>query len=45
MRKETDGLAAEDVRLLLEGETRLVCVSMSDLFITKDLVITLMQIY
>jgi len=41
--KETGGLTAEKIRELLEGETRLVCVSISDPFIIKDLVITLTQ--
>ena len=34
-RKETDRLTAEDIRLLLEGKTRLICVSISDPFIIK----------
>jgi len=40
-RKETQGLTAEKIRELLEGETRLVCVSISDPFIIKSLVISL----
>jgi DNA helicase HerA-like ATPase len=40
-RKETHGLTAEKIRELLEGETRLVCVSISDPFIIKSLVISL----
>ena len=40
-RKETGGLTAERIRGLLEGETRLVCVSISDPFIIKSLVISL----
>jgi DNA helicase HerA-like ATPase len=40
-RKETRGLNAEKIRELLEGETRLVCVSISDPFIIKSLVISL----
>jgi len=39
--KETGGLTAEKIRKLLEGETRLVCVSISDPFLIKDIVITL----
>lgn len=34
-------LTAEKIRELLEGETRLVCVSISDPFVIKDIVITL----
>ncbi|MDI6847270.1 MAG: DUF87 domain-containing protein, partial [Candidatus Bathyarchaeia archaeon] len=41
--KETGGLTAEKIRELLESKTRLVCVSISDPFIIKDLVITLTQ--
>jgi hypothetical protein len=41
--KETGGLTAEKIRELLENETRIVCVSISDPFIIKDLVITLTQ--
>ncbi len=39
--KETGGLTAEKIRGLLEGEERLVCVSIADPFTVKDLVITL----
>jgi len=42
-KKETLGLTTEKIRELLEGETRLVCVSISDPFIIKDLVVTLTQ--
>jgi len=42
-KKETGGLTAEKIRELLEGEARLVCVSISDPFTMKDLVITLTQ--
>ncbi len=42
-KKETGGLTTEKIRELLEGETRLVCVSISDPFIIKDLVVTLTQ--
>ena len=39
--KETGGLTAEKIRGLLEGEERLVCVSIADPFTIKELVITL----
>jgi len=39
--KETGGLTAEKIRGLLEGEERLLCVSIADPFTIKDLVITL----
>jgi DNA helicase HerA-like ATPase len=39
--KETGGLTAERIRELLEGETRLVCISISDPTTIKELVITL----
>jgi len=42
-KKEIRGLTAQKIRKLLEGEARLVCVSISDPFIIKDLVITLTQ--
>jgi len=42
-KKETGGLTTEKIRELLEGEARLVCVSISDPFIIKDLVVTLTQ--
>jgi hypothetical protein len=42
-KKETGGLTAEKIRELLEGEARIVCVSISDPFIIKDLVVTLTQ--
>jgi len=43
-REEVGGLTAEKIRELLEDKaTRLVCVSISDPFIIKDLVITLTQ--
>ncbi|MEM1539132.1 MAG: ATP-binding protein [Candidatus Bathyarchaeia archaeon] len=41
MKKETGGLTAEKIRDLLEGETRLVCISISDPTTIKELVITL----
>jgi DNA helicase HerA-like ATPase len=41
LRKETGGLTAEKIRELLEGETRLVCISISDPTTIKELVITL----
>jgi hypothetical protein len=40
---DTDGLTVEKIRELLEGETRLVCISISDPFTIKDLVIALTQ--
>jgi DNA helicase HerA-like ATPase len=42
-KKDIRGLTAQRIRKLLEGEARLVCVSISDPFIIKDLVITLTQ--
>ena len=42
-KKDVRGLTAQNIRKLLEGEARLVCVSISDPFIIKDLVITLTQ--
>jgi DNA helicase HerA-like ATPase len=42
-KKDIRGLTAQKIRKLLEGEARLVCVSISDPFIIKDLVITLTQ--
>ena len=39
--KEVGGLTAEKIRRLLEGEERLVCVSIADPFTIKDLVIRL----
>ena len=39
--KETGGLTAEKIRHLVEGEERLICVSIADPFTIKDLVITL----
>lgn len=42
-KKDTRGLTAEKIRQLLEGEARLVCVSISDPFIIKNLVVTLTQ--
>jgi DNA helicase HerA-like ATPase len=41
--KETGGLTAEKIRELLEGEARLVCISISDPFTIKELAITLTQ--
>ncbi len=41
--KKTGGLTAEKIRELLEGETRLICISISEPFTMKDLVITLTQ--
>ena len=42
-KKDIRGLTAQKIRKLLEGEARLVCASISDPFIIKDLVITLTQ--
>jgi DNA helicase HerA-like ATPase len=42
-KKETSGLTAEKIRELLEGEARLICISISDPVTIKDLVITLTQ--
>ena len=42
-REEVGGLTSEKIRDLLEGEERLVCVSISDPFTIKDLVVTLTQ--
>jgi len=42
-KKETGGLTAEKIRELLEGETRLICISISDPVTIKDLVVTLTQ--
>jgi DNA helicase HerA-like ATPase len=42
-KKETGGLTAEKIRELLEGETRLVCISISDPLTIKELVVTLTQ--
>ncbi len=39
--KETGGLTAARIRGLLEGDERLVCVSIADPFIIKELVVTL----
>jgi DNA helicase HerA-like ATPase len=39
--KEVSGLTAEKIRELLEGKERLVCVSIADPFMIKDLVIKL----
>lgn len=39
--KEVGGLAAEKIRSLLEGETRIVCISLSNPQTIKELVITL----
>ena len=39
--KEVGGLTVDKIRGLLEGETKLICVSIADPFIIKDLVITL----
>ncbi|MEM2688933.1 MAG: hypothetical protein QXR01_03705, partial [Candidatus Bathyarchaeia archaeon] len=41
MKKETGGLTAEKIRELLEGDMRLVCISISDPATIKELVITL----
>ena len=41
MKEETGGLTAEKIRELLEGETRLVCISISDPTTIKELVMTL----
>jgi hypothetical protein len=40
-RKEIGGLTAEKIRTLLEGDTKIVCISISDPYTIKDLVITL----
>nr|MDO8045969.1 ATP-binding protein [Candidatus Baldrarchaeota archaeon] len=40
-KKETGGLTAEKIRDLIEGETRLVCISIAEPTTIKDLVITL----
>jgi DNA helicase HerA-like ATPase len=42
-REETRGLAPEEIRQLLESEARLVCVSISDPLVIKNLVVTLTQ--
>jgi len=42
-KKETSGLTAEKIRELLEGEARLICISISDPVTIKDLVVTLTQ--
>ncbi|MEM2104129.1 MAG: ATP-binding protein, partial [Candidatus Bathyarchaeia archaeon] len=42
-KRETGGLTAEKIRALLEGETRLICISISDPTIIKELVIALTQ--
>jgi len=39
--EETDGLTAEKICALLEGKERLICISISDPFTIKELVITL----
>ena len=39
--KSTGGLTAEKIRGLLEGEERLICVSIADPFTIKELVVTL----
>jgi DNA helicase HerA-like ATPase len=41
--EEVGGLTAEKIRELLEGEDRLVCVSISDPFTIKDLAVSLTQ--
>jgi DNA helicase HerA-like ATPase len=40
---EVGGLTSEKIRELLEGKEKLVCISISDPFTIKDLVITLIQ--
>jgi len=40
-KKEVGGLTAEKIRDLLEGKERLICISISDPFAIKELVITL----
>ncbi len=40
-KKEIGGLTAEKIRDLLEGEERLICISISDPFTIKELVMTL----
>jgi len=42
-KKEVGGLTAEKIRELLDGKEKLVCISISDPFTIKDLVITLTQ--
>ncbi len=42
-KREADWLTAEKIRDLLEGETRLICISISDPAIIKELVVTLAQ--
>ena len=42
-KREAGGLTTEKIRQLLEDETRLVCISISDPFIIKNLVIALTQ--
>ncbi|MEM3550742.1 MAG: ATP-binding protein [Candidatus Bathyarchaeia archaeon] len=42
-KREADWLTADKIRELLEGETRLICISISDPAIIKELVITLAQ--
>jgi len=42
-KEEVGGLTAEKIRELLESEERLICISISDPFTIKDLVITLTQ--
>ena len=42
-KKETGGLTSEKIRELLEGEARLICISISDPVTIKDLVVTLTQ--
>ncbi|MGQ9551908.1 MAG: ATP-binding protein [Candidatus Bathycorpusculaceae bacterium] len=41
--RETGGLTVERIRELLEGRAKLICVSISDPYTIKDLVITLTQ--
>jgi len=41
--RETGGLTVEKIRELLEGKAKLICISISDPFTMKDLVITLTQ--
>ncbi|MBC7129693.1 ATP-binding protein [Candidatus Bathyarchaeota archaeon] len=42
-KKETGGLTAEKIRELLDGDTRLVCISIADPITIKELVVTLTQ--
>lgn len=41
--RETTGLTVERMRRLLEGDTRLICVSISDPYVIKSLIVKLIQ--